>query len=279
MKFAPLPWLCGLWLVTSALPPALAQPACSSRVLSRFQRYSIAAGDTIESIAQRYGLLPTTLILLNPSLRGGTAPVGEEILIPPFNGVRIEVPQGVSWNDLETAYGVRADVLFEINGCQKEPTVVFIPGVNWQRQRSDRNSYTGLSSYPLAQTSPIAVAYGWAINPQTQQRWFHSGIDLLAASGTPVVAAEDGTVVFATAHESYGNLAVINHPGGQQTRYAHLESLQVRVGQQVTAGETIGTVGATGRPDISESHLHFEVRFNTPQGWIAQDPQLHLARP
>ena len=80
--------------------------ACPPPVLSRLQRHRIVTGETIGSIAQANNLLPETLIRLNPVLSKGSAPVGTEILIPPFNGIRIEVPVGATWKDLEAAYGV-----------------------------------------------------------------------------------------------------------------------------------------------------------------------------
>lgn len=251
---------------------------CPDPILQRLDRHQITPGETIESIAQQYNLLPETLIRLNPSLQQESVPVGTEILIPPFNGVRIEVPPDTTWEDLETAYGVRADVLFELNGCTPRPKVVFLPGVAWQGE--DPNAvytYTGLSNYPLAESGTIGLAYGWYTNPNTDERRLHSGIDLIAAVGTPVLATEVGQVAFVGEHPIYGNFIIINHAGGKQTRYGHLNTVAVSAEQSVSAGETIGTVGTTGQPDISEPHLHFEVRYQTAQGWVAQDPAIHLS--
>lgn len=252
--------------------------SCPDPILRRLDRHQIQPRETIESIAQQYSLLPATLIRLNPSLQGESVPVGTEILIPPFNGVRIEVPAGTTWEDLETAYGVRADVLFELNGCTPQPRVVFLPGVAWQGE--DPNAvytYTGLSHYPLSNSGRVALGYGWYTNENTNQRRLHSGVDLTATVGTEVLAAENGKVTFAGEHPIYGNLIIISHTGGKQTRYGHLNTVLVQKNQSVRAGETIGTVGITGQPHISQSHLHFEVRYQTAQGWVAQDPQIHLS--
>ncbi|NES85680.1 MAG: M23 family metallopeptidase [Moorea sp. SIO2B7] len=253
------------------------ESACPPPILSRMKRHWIADGETIESIARDNNILPETLIRLNPILASGTAPVGKDILIPPFNGIKIEIPQGATWADLEAAYGVRADVLFEINGCQNKPTVVFLPGVNWgPRGRSNVDSYSGLSGYPLPAIANIGLAYGWQNNPTNQRRKFHSGIDLLAPLETPILSAEAGLVVFVGQQGNYGNLVVVNHGGGRQTRYAHLSSVQVIMGQQVQTGDILGKLGKTGSPDIDPPHLHFEVRQNLPLGWVAQDPEIHL---
>ncbi len=273
-----------VWVVRSPLSLAQSSPnplaeKCKQPVLSLLKRHKISKGETVESIAQRYGLAPETLIKLNPNLAKGQVPGGQEILIPPFNGIRVTVPPGATWQDLAKAYGIRADLLFELNGCQKNPTVVFIPGVTWTpTAQKPKDNYTGLSGYPLPAIAKIGLDYGWQKNPQTQQTFFHSGIDLIASVNTPVLAAASGTVVLVSKEGPYGFLVVIDHGQGRQTRYAQLSRFQVEAGQSVNTGQTIGYVGTTGRPDITESHLHFEVRFQSPVGWVAQDPKLHLPK-
>lgn len=252
--------------------------ACPPPVLSSLTRHKVAAGETLDSIANRYNLNPATLTHFNPGLRGGTIPAGREIIIPPFDGIRVQPPAGATWRDIAAAYGVRADVLFEANGCQPQPQqFVFIPaGTGTSGGRRAADSYTGFRGYPLPSTAQIGLNYGWHQNPTTGQSTFHSGIDLVADPGTPVLSVEEGTVAFAEMQGNYGNLIVVNHEGGRQSRYAHLNSMTVKAGQKVGQGETLGTVGSTGNPDIDKPHLHFEVRYNSPLGWVAQDPELHL---
>lgn len=258
-----------------ANPPSL----CPQPALSRLTRHRIAAGETLVSIAQRYNLIPATLMGMNPVLRGGAAPVGAEIVIPPYNGIRVEVPAGRTWQELAQTYGVRADVLFEINGCQNQPRTAFIPGVNWSPNLPGGGAVAAsppaavtrtVSQYPLPAPAPVVVGYGWQIEAASGNVVFHSGVDLAAAEGTPVLAAAEGTVAFAEAQGAYGNLVVINHPQGLQTRYAQLSRIDVRVGQQVRRGDRLGSVGATG--DANRPHLHFEVRSNSDLGWVAEDP-------
>ncbi|MGF1482468.1 MAG: LysM peptidoglycan-binding domain-containing M23 family metallopeptidase [Cyanophyceae cyanobacterium] len=249
---------------------------CAESILSRVQRHRIAPGESVEGIASQYGLLPGTLIAFNPTLQNGAAPIGTEILVPPVNGVRIEVPAGTTWQDLASAYGVRADVLFEANGCQQTPTVVFLPGVSWSAASETVDNYTGLAGYPLPEIASVGLSYGWQSDPTNQDSLFHSGIDLLADSGTSVLAADAGTVAYVGQDENYGNFIAIDHGEGRQTRYAHLGSIRVSASQSVASGDVIGTVGTTGQPDIEVPHLHFEVRFNSPAGWVAQNPQIHL---
>ena len=92
----------------------------------------------------------------------------------------------------------------------------------------------------------------------------HEGIDFPAETGTPVVAAASGKVVFADWHPQYGKMIEIDHGNGLVSRYAHASVLLVKEGDLVVAGQRVAAVGTTGRS--TGPHLHFEVRLNgTPQ--------------
>lgn len=88
----------------------------------------------------------------------------------------------------------------------------------------------------------------------------HNGIDLAAPSGTPILAADDGHVVFAGWKGGYGRTVDIDHGDGVVTRYAHQSELHVSDGQRVTRGQRIGDVGTTG--SSTGPHLHFEVEID-----------------
>jgi murein DD-endopeptidase MepM/ murein hydrolase activator NlpD len=269
--------------------PAVSGSLCPTPVLSRLTRHRIQPNETIASIAQQYDLIPATLLGFNPVLRNGSLPVGTEIVIPPYNGIRADVPAGSSWRDVARSYNVRADVLFEVNGCQDSPSVVFVPGVNWSPQpaavtasASATNTQPAsaqsklLSHYPLPATATILRGYGWQLDEAIGRVVFNSGVDLEAQPGTAVLATGAGTIAFAGEQEGYGKLVVINHSQGLQTRYAQLDTLSVRVGQQVQAGDRVGTVGAGGTTGATPK-LHFEVRSNSDLGWVAQDPGTYLS--
>lgn len=103
----------------------------------------------------------------------------------------------------------------------------------------------------------ISDVYGKRIDPFTGKPAFHSGLDLACAEGTAVRAVQDGVVTAAAYSPSYGNHLRILHPDGCETRYAHLQYLYVRPGEVVQAGQTLGTVGQTGR--ATGAHLHLEL--------------------
>lgn len=94
----------------------------------------------------------------------------------------------------------------------------------------------------------------------------HQGIDIGTPRGTPIEAADGGTVVFAGSRGGYGNVAIVDHGGGRQTRYAHLDKISVKAGEKVSQGQNLGAAGSTGVG--TGAHLHFEVR----EGAIAGQP-------
>ena len=94
----------------------------------------------------------------------------------------------------------------------------------------------------------------------------HLGVDLRMPKGSPIMAADSGTVTKASYSGSFGNLIIISHGNGIETYYSHCNSISVSTGQNVTKGDVIGTVGSTG--NATGNHLHFEVRLDG----IAQNP-------
>lgn len=136
-----------------------------------------------------------------------------------------------------------------------------IAALERQRELERRQSIVGTGSYiwPLPGYSP-GSAYGWRMHPVYHEMRFHSGEDVGAPSGTAILAADSGSVILAGVNGGYGNCVMINHGEGRVTLYAHMSSIAVSYGANVTQGQTIGYVGSTG---VSTGpHLHFEVRVN-----------------
>lgn len=269
---------------TSIPAPEISEEAkeiCPPPALSRLQRHTIAPGETIESIAQQYNLIPPTLLAFNRVLQQEQPKVGTEIVIPPYNGIAVKIPSGKTWKDVAENYNIRADALYEANGCpetldQQAPEIVFLPGVNWSPGRKLPPQMSSLKGYPLPFDARVILGYGWLLHPIRNQVVFHSGLDLIAERGTPVFSVGEGIVAFAGKQGNYGNLVVINHAGGKQTRYAHLDTINVQTGEKVKQADFLGTVGQTGEPDFEEAHLHFEIRYNSPFGWVAENPNSYI---
>jgi murein DD-endopeptidase MepM/ murein hydrolase activator NlpD len=127
----------------------------------------------------------------------------------------------------------------------------------------------GLGLAPLLTPGPTAGAtppsasritspFGSRRDPITGSLSVHHGVDLAAASGTPIPAAKDGVVIAAGERGGYGNAVEIAHPDGTSTLYAHAQEVAVTPGQPVRAGEIVAWVGQTGR--TTGPHLHLEVR-------------------
>jgi murein DD-endopeptidase MepM/ murein hydrolase activator NlpD len=139
-----------------------------------------------------------------------------------------------------------------------------------------------VSSPPVADvvpdTTPSSTSSGfvWPVRGSLVspygQRWgrLHSGIDIAAPAGTPIVASASGQVVYAGSMSGYGLIVVIQHAGGVATAYAHNSSISVSVGQSVAQGQPIAAVGCTGH--CFGDHVHFEVRV----GGSAVDPMGYL---
>ena len=132
---------------------------------------------------------------------------------------------------------------------------------------------SGVFTWPLSISGTLTSNYGYRIHPISGQRKMHTGIDLAAPAGTPVLAAESGTVILVkNLSTGYGHYVIISHGSNIATLYAHMSSINVSVGQTVSRGQQIGGVGTTG--SSTGNHLHFEVRVNgshvSPWGYISR---------
>jgi len=116
----------------------------------------------------------------------------------------------------------------------------------------------------------LVSGFGVRADPFTGSPAMHTGLDIHGETGEPVRATADGTVTAAGWSGGYGKSVDIDHGNGLSTRYAHLSSIDVQVGQSIKAGQIVGKVGSTGRS--TGSHLHYETRVRGE----AVDPQKFL---
>jgi murein DD-endopeptidase MepM/ murein hydrolase activator NlpD len=133
-----------------------------------------------------------------------------------------------------------------------------------------------------AATPSMWPAHGWLTSlmgsrtdPITGAPDFHAGLDIAGDRGQPVYATASGVVTFASLSGNYGNLVVLDHGFGLETRYGHLHGFKVAKGDHVTRGDIVGAVGATGR--ATGVHLHYEVLANgrllNPLRLLTQKPR------
>ncbi|HPE28978.1 MAG TPA: M23 family metallopeptidase [Candidatus Mcinerneyibacteriales bacterium] len=116
----------------------------------------------------------------------------------------------------------------------------------------------------------ISSTFGWRKSPFNGQREFHTGLDIANMPSTPIKAAANGYVVFAGWFGVYGNVVMIEHGFGYETRYGHMDAINVRKGQYVSKGQYLGTMGDSGRS--TGTHLHYEVIHNSK----LEDPMKYL---
>lgn len=129
-----------------------------------------------------------------------------------------------------------------------------------QRNVERRNALANATPSIWPATGWLSSTMGHRADPMTGGDDFHAGLDIAGDKGQPVYATAAGVVIHAGRQGAYGNLIVINHGFGLETRYGHLSGFQVREGDKVQRGDLIGRLGATGR--ATGNHLHYEVLAN-----------------
>ncbi len=142
---------------------------------------------------------------------------------------------------------------------QRQGEAAAAEGQSSSSSSSSASTGGGQLAFPLP-GHRLGSPFGQRVHPIFGSVRMHTGVDIGASTGTPIRAAEAGTVVTAGGMGGYGNATVIDHGGGLATLYAHQSKIDVSVGQHVTRGQVIGKVGCTGT--CLGAHLHFEVRIN-----------------
>ena len=275
--------------------PRLAQVHTNipSRPRQEVVKYTVEEGDTVFGIAEKFGLIPETVLwgnyyvlLDNPH----QLQAGQELNILPVNGTYHEWQQGEGLNGISSYYGVKPEDIINYPANNLDIATIgdlanpnITPGT-WLIVPNGRREYVSWSA-PLGVTrenpayarvlgpgacdavSGGAVGYGAFIWPSNKHYLSgfdyapnanHWGIDIAGNEGEGVYATDAGVIVYAGWNNyGYGNMILIDHGGGFQSLYAHLSGLNVGCGQSVGQGDVIGGIGTTGRS--SGSHLHFEI--------------------
>jgi len=251
----------GNTLVLDSSPMLLGEDYYSSDV-GQISVYIVRSGDTLSQIADMFGVSVKTIIWANDLPSNYKIKPGDNLVILPVSGVRHIVKKGDTIASLAKSYKGEVEEIARYNNLAVGEkltigTEVIIPhGVVPEPVRQPSTS--SRSSSLTTRSNLVRPIQGGI---KTQGLHGFNAVDLAAPIGTAVYAAASGEVVIARMggwNGGYGNYIVIRHSGGVQTLYAHLNSVQVSPGQQVSAGQTIGSIGSTGRS--TGPHLHFEVR-------------------
>ena len=223
-----------------------------------FIPYKVVEGDTISGIAERYGLNQDSVISCNGIEKARHLQIGTILQIPNMNGLMHSVRSGETLEKIAETYKAPLEQILQINNitslANMQGTKLFVPEAKLPTIEL-RRVWGELFRYPTR--GWISSPYGYRDDPIYGQSRFHNGIDIANATGTPIVAAMEGSVADRGYNESAGNYIVIGHVGGYVTLYAHLDKILVRNGQWVNEGEKIGEMGSTGYS--TGPHCHFSI--------------------
>jgi len=220
-----------------------------------FYTYKVKENDSVFSISSILNLSYDTIVSLNGLEHPDDLQEGETLLIP--NSPGIYVPQE-PLTGLEEIVALRTDkgVGIYISRNGKKTAYNYLSGSSLSGKERSFFLRT-LFRKPLANTI-VTSPYGYRIHPVLGNRHFHTGIDYRASIGTDVHASEEGVISGIGQLGNYGLYIIIDHNGGYQTVYSHLNRVSVRIKDRVLSGQVIAESGDTG---ISTGpHLHFEIR-------------------
>jgi LysM repeat protein len=232
--------------------------------------HTVVQGDTLESIGGQFNLPWRDIVWSNPGLRVPLT-VGRRIKLPPVPGVVVTVRSGDTPASLAAANGVDVSTLLGFNrirGPQLTPGSVLVIPVD---PAQGPNLSTGVPADPVDPGQflcPIAGAkiiqpFGptsFALEPSFGgYLHFHTGVDLLAEYGTPIVASAGGRVTAAGPADYFGIRVEVTDSFGLVEIYAHMSAVAVAVGQEVQQGEKVGYVGSTGLSIGAHLHLQLEI--------------------
>ena len=263
--------------------------------------YTVKKGDTWSEIAEAHDMTSKELLAMNPGYDPNRLSIGEVLTLSaavPYLTLTVteqerylaDIPYDVAYTDSANLYkgdykvtskGVygKADVVANVtytNGEETERTVLSYTElkepVTEQRLRGTKERPTWLptGSFRWPVSGSLTSRFGGRKSPGGIGSTNHKGIDIANRRGTPIYAADGGTVIYAGWMRGYGYLVQISHGNGVVTYYGHNSSLTVSVGQHVYKGQQIAKMGSTG--NSTGNHCHFEIRVNG----VAKNPLNYL---
>ncbi|MDD5290227.1 MAG: M23 family metallopeptidase [Patescibacteria group bacterium] len=229
--------------------------------------YAVAGGDTVASIAKKFGLSINTILWENKLSSASLIRPGQILTILPTSGVSYTVAKKDTLATIAKKYGLDQEQILSANSLASANDIkagqkLVIPG--GRPPAAPKTTTSGLASAGNLGTALRRL--GGLIWPTISKHitqyftWRHSGLDIGSKLGLPIYAALDGVVTHAGWGTGYGNYVDVDHGGGKKTRYGHMSKIYVNKGQTVRQGEAIGAIGSTGWS--TGPHLHFEYIVN-----------------
>jgi len=277
--------------VTAKIQAVKAAPPVSNLPMNGPGLYYVRAGDTLYSISRRFGIPVQDIVSGNRLRKPYVLHIGQRLAIPRQQIYRVR--KGDTVYSIALAHNVELASLVGANGIGAPFRIsigqpIVIPGrTTTNAPQNGQARVTSVaavvpSAPPRLQNTPSqgpvhipkppprqSSKFLWPVNGRIisgygpREGGLHNdGINILAPRGTPVLAAENGVVVYAgTELSGFGNLILLRHADGWVTAYAHNEHLLVRKGQKVRRGDAIARIGKSG--NVARPQLHFEIRKGT----------------
>lgn len=258
-------------VLTTSIEDSGIQTDVSSKPRDKIIEYTVNEGDTISSIAEKFGISVDTVLWQNGLTEKSRIKPGQRLEILPVTGVSHKVSKGDTVYSIAKKYDTSAQAIvdFPFNSFSNDETfelaigqLIIVPdGVRPQaRQTAPRVRQLT----PDAGTVVASGTFVWPASGHISQgfAWYHKAIDIANRAAPDILAADSGTVIVAGWPDGYGygNRVIIDHGNGYRTLYAHLSKIYVVPGQTVARGAAIGKMGSTGRS--TGIHVHFEVIKN-----------------
>ena len=263
-------------LNSAVIKPDIATTTPGERPREGVTYYIVEGGDTISTIAEKFGISTNTILWENKLGPRDLIKPGNKLTILPASGVSHQVKKGDTLAKISTKYGVTSDNIIAYNKLANADAIetdeiLIIPGGTMPEvvapaiPQSSTSSGLALFNVPPPSRVDSSARLLWPTPSHKINQYYkgriHTGIDIDGTYSSPLYAADDGRVEYAASNRSgYGLHIIINHGGGVKTLYGHASKIFVKVGDSVKRGQTIGMMGCTGR--CTGTHIHFEVRIN-----------------
>ncbi len=255
--------------------PVITEGSSSVAPRDAIEVYAVQTGDTLSSIAVKFGLSINTILWSNNLTVKSVLRPGDSLTILPVSGVAHTVKSGDTLSKIAKTYDVSADEILAYNHLSNSNDLsvgdkLIVPGGAIQYVAPVRRPTTIGSVFTTPTTTssaaPTTAGSGnmsWPTDLRIITQYFgwrHTGIDVDCHFDNTNYAADDGIVQFSGWKGGYGYAVEINHGNGIVTRYGHHAKIYVSAGTQVSKGTPLGLCGTTGRS--TGTHLHFEVILN-----------------